>query len=104
WRFARLASSTRRSGKRWRSRERGVTARGSLLIATRSAGKLRELGPMIRAAGFEPVTLDDLGLGPAPEEESVEAFETFEQNALAKARYYLGRAQLLGVRAPGAVL
>jgi XTP/dITP diphosphohydrolase len=76
----------------------------SLLLATRSAGKLRELGPMIRDAGFEPVTLDDLGVAPDPDEDSVEAFETFEENAMAKARYYFGRAQSLGAHAPAVVL
>ena len=81
-----------------------MTVRPPLLIATRSAGKLRELGPMIRAGGFTPLTLDDLGLAPAPEEDFVEAFETFEENALAKARYYLERAKSLGVRAPAVVL
>jgi XTP/dITP diphosphohydrolase len=82
----------------------GVNALAALLIATRSAGKLRELGPMIRAAGFEPLTLDDLGLAPAAEEDSVEAFDTFEENALAKARYFFARARSLGSRAPDAVL
>jgi len=76
----------------------------ALLLATRSAGKLRELGPMLRAAGFDPVTLADIGIAPLPEEESVEAFETFEENSLAKARYFFERARALGDRAPGVVL
>jgi len=75
-----------------------------LLLATRSAGKLRELGPMLRAAGFEPVTLEDLGIELLPEEESVEAFDTFEENALAKARYFFTRAKTLGAGAPAVVL
>jgi XTP/dITP diphosphohydrolase len=75
-----------------------------LLLATRSAGKLRELGPMLRAAGFEPVTLDELGIALLPEEETVEAFETFEENALAKARYFFGRAASLGADAPAVSL
>lgn len=81
-----------------------MTERATLLLATRSAGKLRELGPMIRDVGFEPVTLDDLGIALLPEEDSVEAFETFEENALAKARYFFARAKALGARAPAAVL
>jgi XTP/dITP diphosphohydrolase len=76
----------------------------SLLLATRSAGKLRELGPMIRDAGFEPVTLDDLGVAPDPAEDSVEAFETFEENAMAKARYYFARTRSLGARVPDVIL
>ena len=75
-----------------------------LLLATRSAGKLRELGPMLRDAGFAPQTLDELGVAPSPDEDSVEAFETFEENAMAKARYYFSRARALGARAPEAVL
>jgi XTP/dITP diphosphohydrolase len=78
--------------------------RPALLIATRSVGKLRELRPMIRAAGYEPVTLDDAGIALLSEEESVEAFDTFEENAMAKARYYLARAAARGDRAPGLVL
>jgi XTP/dITP diphosphohydrolase len=69
-----------------------VDSRPAVLIATRSAGKLRELGPMLRDAGFAPITLDAAGIAPAAEEESVEAFDTFEQNAMAKARYFFARA------------
>lgn len=76
----------------------------ALLLATRSAGKLRELGPMLRDAGFAPMTLDELGIAPDPVEESVEAFETFEENSMAKARYYFTRARSLGERAPAIVL
>ncbi|MGH7655410.1 MAG: non-canonical purine NTP pyrophosphatase [Gemmatimonadaceae bacterium] len=80
------------------------TAPRPLLLATRSSGKLRELGPMLRDAGFAPVTLDALGIAPLAEEESVEAFETFVENSLAKARYYFGRARALGAAAPSLVL
>jgi XTP/dITP diphosphohydrolase len=80
-----------------------VADRPPLLIATRSAGKLRELGPLIRDAGFEPLTLTELGVAPAPDEDAVEAHDTFEQNAVAKARYYFGRARSVA-RAPAAVL
>ena len=82
-----------------------MTAGRTLLLATRNPGKLHELGPMIRAAGFEPVTLDDLGIELLlPEEDSVEAFETFEENAIAKARYYFERAKSLDERAPSIVI
>jgi XTP/dITP diphosphohydrolase len=80
-------------------------AKEKLLLATRNAGKLHELGPMIRAAGFEPVTLEDLSIELLlPEEDSVEAFETFDDNALAKARYYFERATVLGERRPSIVI
>ena len=61
---------------------------------------------MIRDAGFEPVTLDDLGIAPDPAEDSVEAFDTFEANAMAKARYYFARTRTrpLGARAPDVIL
>jgi len=62
-----------------------------MILATRSAGKLRELEPMLRHAGFEPVTLADLGVAESPDEDAIEAFETFEENAQAKARHFLAR-------------
>ena len=81
-----------------------MAERPALLIATRNAGKLRELAPIIRDAGFEAVTLDELGLAPAAGEETVESHETFEENAVAKAKYYFEMTRSRGVRAPRAVL
>lgn len=46
---------------------------------------------MLRAAGFEPRTLDDAGIKYDRAEEEIEAFETFEENVRAKARYYYER-------------
>jgi len=60
-----------------------------LLVATRNPGKVRELRDIL--AGYpqlDIVGLEDLGVPESPEEDAVEAFETFEENALAKARYY----------------
>ncbi|MBM4195452.1 MAG: non-canonical purine NTP pyrophosphatase [Gemmatimonadetes bacterium] len=62
-----------------------------IILATRSAGKLRELEPMLRQAGFEPVTLADLGVAESPDEDAIEAYDTFEENAQAKARHFLAR-------------
>jgi XTP/dITP diphosphohydrolase len=59
-----------------------------ILLATRSEGKLRELRPLFAAAGLEVQDLRDAGVSPAPDEDLVEAFDTFEANALAKARYF----------------
>lgn len=73
-----------------------VPDRRALLLATRSGGKLRELRPMVLEAGFVPLTLDDLGIPIAPEEESVEAFDSFEENAMAKASYFLARGRETG--------
>jgi XTP/dITP diphosphohydrolase len=63
-----------------------------IVLATRSGGKIRELMPMVRAAGFVPRTLEELGIDEVPEEEGIEAFDTFEANALAKARWFSARA------------
>lgn len=64
-----------------------------LILATRSLGKLHELRPMLGAYGIETITLDNAGVAERPsEEERLELFETFEDNALAKARYFFERA------------
>jgi XTP/dITP diphosphohydrolase len=47
--------------------------------------------PMLRSAGFEPRTLDEAGIKYDRAEEEIELFETFEENARAKARYYFER-------------
>jgi len=70
-----------------------------MLVATRSAGKLRELWPMVEAAGFQPVTLDHAGVAPSLEEDAIEAFDTFEENAHAKARHFSARSGGLAVLA-----
>lgn len=63
-----------------------------LVLATRSLGKLNELGPMLGAYGIETVTLEGVGVPEdAATEEGLERFETFEENALAKARYFYER-------------
>jgi XTP/dITP diphosphohydrolase len=62
-----------------------------VVLATRSAGKLRELAPMLRAAGFEPRLLGDVGVVPTEDEEGIEVFDTFAQNARAKAAYFHAR-------------
>lgn len=59
-----------------------------LLVATRNGGKLRELAPLLEAAGFHPVTLDAAGIPETPHEEAIEMHDTFEANALAKARHF----------------
>lgn len=59
-----------------------------LVLATRSAGKLRELEPLLAQHGWTAITLERLGVPVAEDEEALEVFETFEGNALAKARYF----------------
>lgn len=63
-----------------------------VVLATRSAGKIRELIPMVAAAGFVPVTLEALGMAEVAAEEAIEAYDTFEENAIAKARWFSSRA------------
>lgn len=63
-----------------------------VVLATRNAGKVRELAPLVADAGFVPLTLDELDVAESPEEDAIEAFDTFEENALAKARWFSARA------------
>lgn len=64
----------------------------ALLLATRSPGKLRELRPLFAEAGFEVVDLAEAGIPERADEDAVERFSTFEENALAKARYFHARS------------
>lgn len=59
-----------------------------VLLATRSEGKLRELRPLFETVGMAVADLREAALLPSPDEDAVEAFDTFEANALAKARYF----------------
>ncbi len=65
-----------------------------MILATRSAGKLRELYPLFRARGIDVVDLHWAGISASAEEEHLEAFATFEENAIAKARYFHARSGL----------
>jgi XTP/dITP diphosphohydrolase len=64
-----------------------VTGR-RFLLATRSQGKLREMREIFAQFGLEVVDLSSLGISELDAEDSLEAFETFEENALAKTRYF----------------
>jgi XTP/dITP diphosphohydrolase len=59
-----------------------------ILLATRSEGKLRELRPLFAHAGLAVVDLRDVGIVESPVEDSLEVHPTFEENAVAKARYF----------------
>jgi XTP/dITP diphosphohydrolase len=58
------------------------------LLATRSAGKLRELREIFREFGLDVTDVSSLGIPESLAEDQLERFETFEENALAKARYF----------------
>ena len=53
-----------------------------VVVATRNRGKLREIVPLLAGLDFELCTIDDV----APDRELREDGDTFEANALAKAR------------------
>jgi XTP/dITP diphosphohydrolase len=54
-----------------------------VILASRNAGKLREVRQILHPIGIEVVSLDEAGLG--PEAEIEETGQTFEENALLKA-------------------
>ena len=58
------------------------------LLATRSEGKLRELREIFSEFGLEAVDLATLGIPETARENNLEEFDAFEENALAKARYF----------------
>lgn len=64
------------------------------LLATRNRGKLRELRHLFRAHRIDVVDLAEAGVPEMPDEEAIEAWETFEENALAKAQYFHQRTGL----------
>lgn len=66
----------------------------ALLIATRSEGKRRELLPLLAPLGSRLLTLDEAGVAPDPAEDAIEAHATFEENAVAKARWFHERTGL----------
>jgi len=62
--------------------------REAIVLATRSAGKIRELTALCAAEGFAVETLDALGLTEDAREEGIECFESFAENAEAKAAWF----------------
>ena len=67
-----------------------------VLVATRSAHKLAEIRRIL--APVPDLDLVDplhMGLEEEPEEEGIEVFETFEENAMAKARWFRERSGMM---------
>jgi XTP/dITP diphosphohydrolase len=62
------------------------------VLATRNAGKRDEVMDIVGALGWRVQTLDEVGIAEREDEESLEAFDTFEANALAKARWFFARS------------
>jgi XTP/dITP diphosphohydrolase len=65
-----------------------VSSASPILVATRNAGKLRELRALFAGLGVELVDLAAAGIPETPDEDALEAYDTFEANALAKARHF----------------
>jgi XTP/dITP diphosphohydrolase len=62
-----------------------------LVVATRSEGKLRELLPLLREAGWHGITLDEAGVAMHAAEAAIEVHGSYAANALAKARWFASR-------------
>lgn len=67
-----------------------VAERAPILLGTRSWGKLRELHELFADFDLKVVDLDAAGIAYNEVEDQIEVYATFEENALAKARYYYG--------------
>ena len=65
-----------------------------LLLATRSADKVREIRQILGAAGAGVVSLDEAHVGWTSAEERIEEYDSFLANARAKAEYF---AKLTGL-------
>lgn len=65
-----------------------------MLLATRSAGKLRELRPLFDAAGLRAIDLREAGIPETTAEDALEDGDSFEANAQAKARYFYRLSRL----------
>ncbi|MFC1575991.1 non-canonical purine NTP pyrophosphatase [Gemmatimonadota bacterium] len=66
-----------------------------LVVATRSQHKMREIRRILAdVPGLDVLDLDQAGVVYAPEEEELEPFDTFEENAQSKALYFLRKTGL----------
>ena len=61
------------------------------VLASRNAGKLVELRAIFASKGIAVVDLRGAGVGVEATEEDIESFDSFEENALAKVRYFSAR-------------
>ncbi|MGH7662908.1 MAG: non-canonical purine NTP pyrophosphatase [Gemmatimonadaceae bacterium] len=63
-------------------------SRNDIILATRSADKLRELRPLFESAGFIVADAGEFGLAREPDDDELESHDTFRANALAKAHHF----------------
>jgi XTP/dITP diphosphohydrolase len=68
-----------------------------LLVATRSAGKQREIRDLLAGLPFQVVFPADCGLERRPEEDDLESGTSYAENAVAKARHFAERSGLASV-------
>ena len=69
-----------------------------LLVATRSRHKMKEIRRILAdVPDLELLAPDEAGLAPLPEEDELEPYQTFEENARSKARYFHARSGLPAV-------
>lgn len=64
-----------------------------ILLATRNENKAREIRHIIGKT-IEIASLNDIGVEPHPEEDTIENEDTFLQNAIAKATYFAKKTRL----------
>lgn len=63
-------------------------AHDTIVLATRSEGKVRELRALLSARGIASEDVGSLGIAIDPREDGIESFDTFEANARAKAEWF----------------
>jgi XTP/dITP diphosphohydrolase len=68
-----------------------VTGR-PFLLATRSEGKLAELREIFSGYDLDVIDLAGAGIPESADEDTLEQFETFEENSMAQARYFFERS------------
>ena len=64
------------------------------VLASRYTGKLRELRALFDQAGISVIDLTQAGITEATDEDAIESWDTFEENALGKAQYFYRRSGL----------
>lgn len=68
------------------------------VLATRSAHKAGEIIMLLRECGApDIISLDEAGVPVSTAEEGIEVYETFRENAIAKARYYCNAAGMAAI-------
>lgn len=71
-----------------------------IVLASRNEGKLRELAPLFAGVDADVCTLTDVAIAETAHEDALESGDTFEDNAMAKARWFYAQ---LAARQPDRV-